>query len=160
MTDKLHHYRTTLEWTGNTGTGTSAYTEYERDYTLSADGKQKIAGSADAVFRGDNTRWNPEDLLVASLSACHELWYLHLCAVNNVIVTVYEDRAEGEMKEDKERGGFFTKVVLHPHVTISAESDAEKALDLHHRAHELCFVANSVNFPVTCEAVINSEKAS
>ena len=154
MSDKLHHYRTTLKWIGNTGTGTSAYTEYKRDYVVSSSGKPDIPGSADAVFRGDNTRWNPEDLLVASVSACHKLWYLHLCAVNNVIVTAYEDEAEGEMQEDKERGGSFKKIELRPRVTISTESDASVALDLHHKAHELCFIANSVNFPVSCEAEI------
>ena len=157
MSEKIHHYRTTLVWTGNTGSGTSDYTAYHRDYTLSADGKEDIAGSADPAFRGDGTRWNPEDLLIASLSACHKLWYLHLCAVNNVVVTAYQDDAEGELKEDKQRGGFFTKAVLHPRVTITAHSDRDKAMSLHHKAHELCFIANSVNFPVTVEATIDRE---
>lgn len=154
-TADAHTYRTTVTWTGNTGTGTSGYKAYARDHLITAPGKaDAIAGSADPAFRGDPNRWNPEDLLVASLSACHKLWYLHLAAVAGVVVTAYEDAAEGVMVEDTTRGGCFTGVTLRPLVTITAASDPARARALHHDAHAKCFIANSVNFPVTCAARI------
>ncbi|MDJ0609640.1 MAG: OsmC family protein, partial [Kiloniellales bacterium] len=114
-----------------------------------------IEGSSDPAFLGDPARHNPEDLLVAALSACHMLWYLHLCAVKGVVVTAYRDAAEGTMLEEP-RKGRFTEVILRPEVTITAESDAERARQLHERAHAECFIANSVNFPVRCEPEIVS----
>jgi organic hydroperoxide reductase OsmC/OhrA len=143
-----HHYETTLQWTGNTGEGTRTYRSYSRNFTLTAPGKPEIAGSSDHAFRGDASRYNPEDMLVGSLSSCHMLSYLHLCAVNNIVVVAYEDHATGTMQERPDGSGIFTHVQLNPKVTISAESDADKAKELHHKAHELCFIANSVNFPV------------
>ena len=110
-----------------------------------------IPGSSDPNFRGDATRYNPEELLVMSLSSCHMLWYLHLCAEAKIVVTAYVDEAVGTMVEVKETGGHFTDVVLRPVVTLQAGSDAALAASLHDRAHHLCFVANSVNFPVHCE---------
>jgi len=152
MSGKTHSYAIRMRWTGNTGQGTREYRGYERAHEYSVEVKPVIPGSADPAFRGDRTRYNPEELLVMSLSSCHMLWYLHLCAENNVVVIDYVDDAIGTMTEDKERGGFFTEVVLRPRVTISADSDAATAASLHDRAHHLCFVANSVNFPVRCEA--------
>jgi organic hydroperoxide reductase OsmC/OhrA len=154
MTGKTHAYQITTTWTGNTGAGTSGYRAYERAHEISAAGKPVIAGSSDPNFRGDAARYNPEDLLVASLSACHMLWYLHLCADNGIVVTAYEDHAQGTMVETENTGGHFTEIVLRPVVTITT-GDSELAARLHHRAHELCFIANSVNFPVRCEATIN-----
>jgi organic hydroperoxide reductase OsmC/OhrA len=130
------------------------YDAYDRSYEMSMPGKPVIAGSSDPAFLGDPSRWNPEELLVASLSSCHQLWYLHLCAAAGVVVTAYVDEAEGVMVEERGGAGQFTSVVLRPAVTISADSDAAKAAALHHDAHEYCFVARSVNFPVTCEPVI------
>jgi organic hydroperoxide reductase OsmC/OhrA len=153
-TNRQHTYKTTVTWTGNTGHGTSDYRSYARSHEIAAPGKPAIAGSSDPAFRGDASRWNPEDLLVASLSACHKLWYLHLCALAGVIVTAYVDQAEGVMVEDDTRGGYFTRVVLRPTVTIAAGSSVDKAQALHHDAHAKCFVANSVNFPVTFEPTI------
>ncbi|KGD99794.1 peroxiredoxin [Achromobacter sp. RTa] len=146
-----HSYHVTVEWTGNTGTGTSSYAAYSRDHLIRAQGKPDVAGSSDPAFRGDPARWNPEDMLVASLSACHKLWYLHLCAVEGVTVLAYRDEAEGVMAEDRERGGAFSRVTLRPVVTIAAGGDAALAEELHGRAHHFCFIANSVNFPVLCE---------
>ena len=150
MTGRLHRYATRLDWTGNTGTGTSGYRAYARDHVLSAAGKPAIPGSSDLSFNGDAARWNPEELLVASLSACHQLWYLHLCSVGGIVVTGYSDDADGEMAESADGGGEFTRVTLRPRVAISA-GDPAKALELHHEAHRLCFIARSVNFPVDCE---------
>jgi organic hydroperoxide reductase OsmC/OhrA len=113
-----------------------------------------IPGSSDPAFRGDATRYNPEDLMVASLSTCHMLWYLHLCAVNKIVVLDYEDNAQGTREEAADGGGRFVEVTLRPQITITAESDLTTATRLHHDAHEKCFIANSVNFPVGCEPVI------
>ena len=153
MTGKTHSYAANIEWTGNNGTGTSSYRAYGREHVIRMDGKPDIAGSSDASFRGDNAKHNPEDMLVASISTCHMLWYLHLAAVAGVVVTAYTDAAKGTMVEDAERGGYFTEVVLHPTVTISA-GDAATAQRLHEDAHHKCYIANSVNFPVKCEPAV------
>lgn len=154
---KLHKYETTVRWTGNKGTGTSAYRAYGRDHEISAPGKPVIAASSDPAFLGDASRYNPEDLLVASLSTCHMLWYLHLCAVNKIVVLDYEDHAAGTMEESADGGGRFIEVTLRPRITVSKDSDPEKAKELHHEAHEKCYVANSVNFPVGCVPEIRHE---
>jgi organic hydroperoxide reductase OsmC/OhrA len=154
MAGKQHTYSVSVTWTGNTGSGTSRYTSYSRDYTVASPGKPDIAGSSDPAFRGDPKRYNPEDLLVVALSSCHMLSYLHLAAVGGVVVTNYVDDAGGVMTQDTKGSGAFTRVTLRPKVTITANSDPAKARDLHHAAHEVCFIANSVNFPVDCEPEI------
>lgn len=151
MADKKHRYSVSVRWTGNQGTGTSSLRGYSRNLELHANGKPPILGSSDPSFRGDSTRWNPEDLLVASLSACHELWYLGLCAAQGVIVTDYVDTAEGWMDEEASGAGQFTRVLLRPLVTLAPGADLEKARELHRDAHEKCFIARSVNFPVEVE---------
>lgn len=158
---KTHHYSVLIEWTGNTGAGTSSYRSYARSYDISAkDAKAPIMGSSDPAFRGDPARWNPEELLVAALAACHKLSYLHLCAVAGIVVTAYSDQAEGVMEETPDGSGFFRRVVLHPKVTVAAGCDAEKARELHREAHAKCFIANSVNFPVEHEPEIIVAPAS
>jgi len=151
---KEHKYSVTVTWTGNTGTGTSGYRSYGRAHEISAEGKPGIEASADPVFRGDRARWNPEELLVAALSGCHQLAYLHLCADAGIVVTDYVDHAEGWMEQTSDGGRHFTRVVLHPKVAVTAESDVAKAKELHHEAHALCFIARSVNFPVENEPEI------
>ena len=155
MADHTHTYTVRIEWTGNRGTGTSGYRDYGREHTISAGDKPGIAGSSDAKFRGNADRWNPEDLLVASASACHQLWYLHLCADAGIAVQRYVDDAVGTMVEDAQ-GGHFTRIVLHPRVVIRAGDDAELAARLHHQAHAMCYIANSVNFAIDCEPVIEA----
>lgn len=145
---KTHHYNTSLKWTGNTGNGTKNYASYTRDYDISAKGKSVIKGSSDPAFRGDSSRYNPEEMLLASLSSCHMLWYLHLCSEAGVIVVSYTDEAYGEMEETANGSGRFTKVILRPNVVVAAESMKEKADELHKKANEMCFIANSCNFPV------------
>lgn len=152
MAHREHHYSVSVQWVGNTGSGTSGYKDYRRDYTIAAPGKPAIPGSSDPAFLGDSQRWNPEDLLVASASACHKLWYLHLCADAGVVVVAYQDDAQGTMTEAE--GGRFTQIVLRPRVTIRAGHDAALALRLHHDAHEKCYIANSLNFPVRCDATV------
>jgi organic hydroperoxide reductase OsmC/OhrA len=155
---KTHRYAVTVEWTGNSGTGTSGYRSYERRHEISAGaGKPPIPGSSDPAFRGDAARWNPEELLVASLSTCHQLWYLHLCAVAGIVVVAYIDHAEGVMEETKDGSGHFQRVILRPRVTLAPGSDIAKARELHEAAHAKCFVANSVNFPVQIEPEISAD---
>lgn len=154
---KEHLYQTNLNWTGNTGEGTKSFVGYSRAHEISVNGKPLISGSSDPHFRGDAARYNPEEMLVASLSACHMLWYLHLCAEAGVVVTDYKDQATGRMIETENGGGRFVEVTLQPRVIISIESDITSANALHHKAHDLCFIANSMNFPVRAEAVISAE---
>ena len=157
---KTHHYSVTVEWTGNTGTGTFNYRSYRRDHEISAGTrKPAIPGSSDPAFRGDPTRWNPEELLVASLSACHQLWYLHLCAEAGIVVLAYVDHAEGVMEEAADGSGCFKRVTLRPQVTVAANSDIVKARELHDAAHTRCFIARSVNFPIHLEAEISAVPA-
>jgi organic hydroperoxide reductase OsmC/OhrA len=153
---KEHHYALRLRWTGNRGEGTTGYRDYDRAWDASIDGKPDLKGSADPAFLGDPSRHNPEDLLLASLSACHMLWYLHLCAVDGIVVTGYEDDAVGTMQQEPDGGAQFTSVTLKPKVTIRA-GDVKKAEALHARANEMCFIARSVNFPVKHEAKIVEE---
>ena len=149
-----HRYSITVVWTGNLGNGTSSYRAYSRNHDIRAAGKPSIPGSSDPAFRGDASRWNPAELLVASLSACHKLWYLHLAADDGITVTAYIDLAEGVEEERPDGSGRFTHVTLRPSVTVTAGTDVARADALHHVAHEKCFIANSVNFPVSCEPKI------
>ncbi len=148
MAHREHTYQIDLHWTGNLGQGTSNYKSYSRDHEFSGPGKPVLPGSSDPAFQGDAVRYNPEELLVAALSSCHMLWYLHLCAVNQIVVVGYQDHATGVMEEAEDGGGQFQSVILHPHVTIAAGSNHQTALQLHSEAHKLCFIARSVNFPV------------
>jgi organic hydroperoxide reductase OsmC/OhrA len=143
-----HNYKATITWTGNEGKGTAGYREYQRSHIINVEGKPEIPASSDPSFRGDKTRYNPEELLLASVSSCHMLWYLHLCSVNGVIVVEYIDQATGVMIEAADGSGYFKEVTLYPKVTVSNESMMEKANELHHEANKMCFIANSVNFPI------------
>ena len=156
-TVREHRYTATVRWTGNTGGGTTAYRAYKRDHSIEADGKPTIPGSSDPLFRGDKARWNPEELIVASLSACHQLWYLHLCADAGVVVTAYVDNAEGILAEEAGGAGQFTRAVLRPKATITPGSDRKLALSLHEKAHAMCYIARSVRFPVECEPTVEIE---
>lgn len=151
MIAKTHYYQLQLKWTGNLGKGTSSYSAYLRDHELTSAGKPTIQGSSDPAFRGDSTRYNPEELLVASLSSCHMLWFLHLCADSGIVVTSYEDAPEGTMTETPNGGGHFTEVMLKPSVAITDVNRAHELEGIHEKAHGLCFIANSVNFPVKCQ---------
>lgn len=148
---KTHHYQSTIRWTGNLGSGTSGYRAYERSHTIGVAGKPDILASSDPSFRGDKSRHNPEELFVSSLASCHMLWYLHLCADAGIVVTSYEDHAEGTMEETPDGSGQFTGVVLKPAVTITDASRSEEAKELHHQANRMCFIARSCNFEVTHE---------
>jgi len=149
---KEHVYRTVVEWTGNKGSGTYDYRSYSRSHTIMIEGKASILGSSDASYRGEKSKHNPEDLFVSSLSACHMLWYLHLCAENDVVVLKYQDHAVGKLKLETDGGGAFEQVILNPQVFISKNSSTEVAMSMHRRAHKLCFIANSCNFEIKVDA--------
>jgi organic hydroperoxide reductase OsmC/OhrA len=153
MAERVHVYETSIVWTGNRGQGTSSYTSFDRDHEVRGTGKPDLPMSADPAFRGDSAKYNPEELLVASLSSCHMLWYLALCAKAKIIVKAYEDRPTGRLVEGKPGGGRFESVVLRPAVTIES-GDIETARRLHEDAHRECFISNSVNFPVSCEPTL------
>jgi organic hydroperoxide reductase OsmC/OhrA len=151
---RTHRYDLTMDWTGNRGSGTSGYRDYGRGHTVRADGRPDLAGSADPVFRGDKTRWNPELELLAALAQCHMLSYLYVCVTAGVVVTAYEDAPYGVMTETGDGGGHFTEVVLRPRVTVAEPGMAEAARGLHGEASRKCFIASSVNFPVRHEPTV------
>lgn len=152
--DRRHHYETETTWTGDRGEGTASYRGYDRSYDTSAPGRPTIHGSSDPTFRGDGERWNPELLLVAALSQCHLLSYLHHCADGGVVVVGYADRASGVMAQDRSGGGRFEEVVLRPQVTVAEPGMAERAQELHGPAAASCFIAASVAFPVRHEPTV------
>ena len=151
-----HGYALTVTWTGNSGEGTAGYRAYSRAHTVEATGLPEILGSADRTFHGDATRWNPEQLLLAALSQCHLLSYLHVCVTEGVVVEEYVDHARGSMRSEPDGSGRFTEVVLRPHVLVADPSMLQRAARAHHRANQLCFIANSVNFPIRHEPVVTS----
>ena len=152
---KEHSYQVTVRWTGNTGPGTTSYREYGREHDIVSDGKPTLLGSADPAFRGTPDRWNPEELLVAALSECHMLTYLALCSLAGVVVIDYVDAASGVMREERGDSGRFAEVVLRPEVVVADPGMRDKARELHGPAHEKCFIANSVNFPVRHEPLVH-----
>ena len=152
---KTHHYVTNLTWTGNQGVGTSSYRSYSRNHVITAGDKKEILASSDPSFRGDPSRYNPEELFLASLSACHMLWFLHLCSVAKIMVTKYQDRAEGTMLEESDGSGRFAEVVLKPNISIEGNYDPQRVEELHREANKKCFIANSCNFPVRHQATIS-----
>jgi organic hydroperoxide reductase OsmC/OhrA len=149
-----HRYALRATWTGDRGTGTSGYRDYDRAVTIEIDGKPDLLASSDKPFRGDATRWNPEDMLLAALSECHLLSYLHACVQAGVVVVGYRDEASGVMVEDGRGGGAFREVVLRPQVIVADASMVDAATTAHAQAHEWCFIANSVNFPVRHEPTV------
>jgi organic hydroperoxide reductase OsmC/OhrA len=154
---RQHQYRILNQWSGNLGTGTSAYKAYSRNHELNGAGKSEpIRGSSDPLFRGDPTRYNPEELLLGALSACHMLWVLHLSADAGIAITEYTDEATGEMVEHADGSGEFTRVVLHPRVVITDAARIAEATAIHGRAHAVCCLARSVNFPVEHEPIVTA----
>lgn len=145
---KKHQYQSTLNWTGNTGKGTADYRSYEREFIIQIEGKPDLLGSSDPSFRGDKNRYNPEELFLASISSCHMLWYLHLCSDNDITVVEYQDRADAEMTEELGGAGHFESVTLKPEVTILEPEKEKLAINLHQKANNMCFIANSCNFEI------------
>ena len=142
-----HSFAVSVSWTGNKGTGTSGYKDYGREHVMSIPGKEPIAGSADKAFHGDRSRWNPEEMLIAALSQCHMLSFLHVASAAGIVIQKYSDDATGTLVLGSDGGGQMSEVTLKPAIEISAGNES-LVPSLHHRASELCFIANSVNFPV------------
>src|SRR5690554_243154 len=152
-----HHYDIHVIWTGNTGTGTSSLRDYSRAHDVMAQGLPVIAGSSDPAFRGDPSRWNPEQLFLASIAQCHMLWYLGLASSSGVLVTGYRDRPTGVMVEEPNGAGQFEGVTLRPTVTISNTSDRALAVTLHDRVADYCFIARSISTPISHEVTVQVE---
>lgn len=154
---RRHNYRTTIVWTGNSGSGTSDYRSYSRNHDIRIEGKQTIGASSDPAFQGNPARVNPEELFLASVSSCQMLWFLHLCADAGIKVLEYEDNATAIMEESESGAGSFTKIVLHPKILVDEPSDVDRTALLHEEANNLCFIANSIRCRVehlpTCTAV-------
>ncbi|MEZ5211498.1 OsmC family protein [Gordonia sp. (in: high G+C Gram-positive bacteria)] len=153
-----HRYALTATWLGNRGSGTSGYRDYDRTVRLESAGRPDLVVSADPSFRGDAGRWNPEDMLLAALAECHLLSYLHACVARGVVVTSYTDDATAVMRTEG-NGGRFTSATLRPRVVVAEESMIDDALAAHDDAHEWCFIANSVNFPVHHSATVTASPA-
>ncbi|MFS4468349.1 OsmC family protein [Maribacter sp. 2210JD10-5] len=154
---KKHKYTIQIDWTGNEGDGTLNYKSYTRSHTISVNGKyDKIMGSSDPSFLGDKTKYNPEELFLASIASCHMLWYLHLCSVHNIVVTDYMDHTTGVMQEDENGSGKFVAATLHPQVKVAQISMIKKAHELHKEANTMCFIANSCNFDIGHDATITT----
>lgn len=145
---KEHFYNLSIKWTGNKDDGTTNYRTYDRSYTISGENKEELFASSDPAYRGDKTKYNPEELLVAAISGCHMLWFLHLCSVNGVIVVDYMDNPTGTLEVDETGAGQMKEVTLNPVATVTHASMTDKLEDLHNQANKLCFIARSVNFPV------------
>jgi organic hydroperoxide reductase OsmC/OhrA len=154
-----HHYALTVRWTGNLGEGTASYRGYSRDHDIEIPGLPTLQGSADPTFHGDRERYNPEQLLLAALSQCHMLSFLHVAVKHGVVVTGYEDNAEGLMKLNRDGSGQFESVTLKPHVTIADPAHTGLVPQLHHEANQVCFIARSVNFPVLHEPLTTAAAA-
>ena len=154
---KTHEYTARIRWTGNRGTGTSAYKAYERTWDLMSDGKAVVHCSNDPLLGGDPARYNPEDLLIAAVASCHMLWYLHLCANAGVTVLSYEDDPVGLGEGEPSGAGRFLSMTLRPAISITADSDEQAAREIHGKIHRYCFIARSVNFPVHCQPVITKQ---
>ena len=149
-----HTYELTTVWTGNNGDGNKNVRTYDRSHTVSIKGKPELLLTTDNAAVGDQSKLNPEDLLVSAISSCHMLSYLYLCSLDGIVVTAYTDNAIGIMIENANGGGSFKEVKLNPKVQVAAESMVAKAMELHHKAHEICYIANSVNFEVRCEPIV------
>lgn len=154
----IHNYKLAVKWTGNQGTGTSNYKDFERSYHILIENKVDIIGSSDPEFRGDRTKHNPEELLLAAVSSCHMLWYLHFCAENKIIVIEYIDNATAILEETADGNGKFSAITLNPTITITENSMIEKATELHKKANQFCFVANSLNIKVAHRPIFSVEE--
>lgn len=146
-----HTYTSTIIWTGNTGQGTASYRGYDRTWDIAVPGKAPVHCSNDPMLGGDPRKLNPEDLLLSALSACHMLWYLHFAAEAGVVVTGYEDTPTGFGEVQSNGAGRFTRAILKPTATVVQGTDTALAASIHERIHDVCFIARSVNFPISYE---------
>ena len=150
-------YSSRVIWTGNRGEGTAGYRTYDRTWDIAVPGKPVVHCSNDPLLGGDPARMNPEDLLLSALSACHMLWYLHFAADAGIVVTGYRDDPQGVGEIGKGGAGRFVAALLRPRIRVRSGTDIAKATAIHHRIHQVCFIARSVNFPVECDPAFEVE---
>lgn len=150
---KRHDFEPKIAWTGDRGEGTRSYRGYDRTWRVETPGKPAIECSNDPMLGGDPSLHNPEDMLIASLSACHMLWYLHLASEAGLVVRGYTDEPVGEGESAPNGSGRFIGAVLRPRIEVELGSDLKRAEAIHHEIHKVCFIARSVNFPVRYEPV-------
>jgi organic hydroperoxide reductase OsmC/OhrA len=148
-----HVYTAELIWHGD---HTRTYEAYTRGHSVQINGKPDLVVTADPAFRGDPTLHNPEDLLLASISSCHMLTYLALCARARIDVRSYRDQVSGTLRLTPDGGGHFIEVLLRPQVVVAHEDMLPRARHFHGEVHKYCFIARSVNFPIRCEAVVSA----
>ena len=149
---KEHDYTSRVEWTGNRGAGTADYRAYDRTWEIRTPGKPVIQCSNDPLLGGNPALPNPEDLLLSSLSACHMLWYLHLASRAGIVVQSYRDEPIGTGESEPSGAGRFLRATLRPRIEVAVGADLVKADAIHHEIHKYCYIARSVNFPVSYEA--------
>ncbi|MBL0286511.1 MAG: OsmC family protein [Bacteroidetes bacterium] len=150
MSNKIN-YKLIMAWLGNEGTGTSGYKHYKRDFVVVGEGKPPISGSSDVHFLGDIEKYNPEEMLLMSVSSCHMLWFLHLCAVSDVVVSEYSDEPTGVLEIFADGGGKFSEITLRPIISIIGQPSIEQLNSLQEKANKLCFIANSLNIKINHE---------
>ena len=151
-----HHYQVTTKWLVDNNDGNQDIKTYDRTHSVSIDGKPELLLTTDNAAVGDKSKLNIKYILVTAISSCHMLSYLYVCSLEGIIVTSYIDHAKGLMLEESKGGGSFKEVVLYPEVKVKEHSMIEKAIELHHKAHEICYIANSVNFEVKCKPTITA----
>lgn len=147
-----HLYSAALRWTGNRGDGTASYRAYDRTWDLVTPGKPVVHCSNDPLLGGDPARHNPEDLLVAAVASCHMLWFLHLASDAGIAVQAYSDSPEATGEIEPSGAGRFLSMELRPMIVVPRGTDMQRADALHGQIHKVCFIARSVNFPVTVAA--------
>ena len=145
----MGEHRVALSW--QKGEAPFTYEAYPRNHEIAfKDGAERLTASAAGAYRGDTSKADPEDLLVAALSSCHMLSFLAIAAKKRLTVLSYDDDAAGFLEQE---GGklWMTRVVLRPKVTFEPQLQPQLLAEIHHLAHESCFIANSVKTNVTVE---------
>ena len=141
-----HLFKAEAKWTSKQEDSTKRF--YIKSHTILIDGKLVLHVSAAKAFKGDPELYNPEDLLLSSLVSCHMMSYLYVCSQNGIEVLEYSDNAEATLETYADGSGRFVTVTLNPKATIANPDKIQMALDLHQKANQLCFIANSCNFPI------------
>lgn len=147
-----HTFKAEANWTSKKDITDSSKRFYNKSHQVKIEGKPILDVSAAKAFKGDPELYNPEDLLLSSLVSCHMMSYLYVCSQNGIEVLEYSDNAEAALEVNPDGSGRFVEVKLFPKVKISNPDQIELALNLHFKANQLCFIANSCNFPVLHEA--------
>ena len=145
-----HLFKAELNWISKKEESVLKF--YNKTHQIKIEGKPILEVSAAKAFKGDPSLYNPEDLLLSSLVSCHMMSYLYVCSQNGIEVLEYSDNAEATLEVSPDGSGRFVEVKLYPKVKISNPDQIEFALELHKKANQLCFIANSCNFPVFHEA--------